>query len=285
MSFLGRNIGVVAPSGMFQLDKLEQGCALLRSWGYHTIFSPHLHERHLFSAGTPKQRAADIEWACQNQDVDIIWYARGGYGTIQILPLLTQSITKPVLGFSDATALGVHLSNQKSELFYHAPVIHSLSYLCDEATKEALRSFLSTGILPSLAISPIQNTNHAPIKARVVGGNLCVLSTALGTPYQIQAQNTILLLEDIGEPAYKIHRMLTQMRLGGIFDSVQAIVFGTFTDCPSTKEYTILDTILDALDGINIPIYANAPFGHGTENLLWNAGTTYTLHNGMLYVE
>lgn len=286
MSFWGRNIGVVAPSGIFQRDRLEQGCALLRSWGYHIIFSPHIDKQHLFTAGTKEQRVSDIEWACQHPDIDLIWYARGGYGSIQLLSMLKHPITKPILGFSDATALGAHLCNQNSESFVHAPVIHSLHDLCDKTTQEHVRAYLDKGTFPPLALKPIQNTTHSPIQARLVGGNLCVLSTAMGTPFQLQTNNTILMLEDIGEPAYKIHRMLTQMRLGGIFDTLHALVFGSFTSCTTpTTEYTIMDTILDALEGINIPIYAHAPFGHGTENHLWNAGKVYTLNDGMLYVE
>ena len=94
----------------------------------------------------------------------------------------------------------------------------------------------------------------------------------------------ILMLEDIGEPAYKIHRMLTQLRLGGLLSQCKAIVLGTFERCTAPESCTLNDVIMDALAGINTPVYYNAKFGHGPDNHIWNAGREYILDKEKLYV-
>ena len=285
MSSLGNNIGLVAPSGMFNSERLENGIALLNDWGFTVHKSPNLYKEHFFMAGTEQQRCSDIEWASNNPDIDFIWFARGGYGTIQLLDALGKTINKPILGFSDATALGTHLTNLGSSLFLHAPVVHSLSDLCNDCTKESLRSYLQDDILPSFSIKPFMNESQSTLSGRLVGGNLCVIASAMGTPHQLETSNCILMLEDIGEPAYKIHRMLTQLRLGGLLSRCQAIVLGTFEQCRTPDGYTLFDVIRDALRDITTPVYCNALFGHGADNHIWNAGRQYIIDKGTLYVE
>ena len=285
MSSLGNNIGLVAPSGIFNEERLEKGIQRLSEWGYTIHRSPNLYEKHLCMAGTVEQRCADIKWACGNSDIDFLWFARGGYGTIQLLRQVRTVVNKPILGFSDATALGCMLTNQKTSWFYHAPVVHSLTDLCNQETQESLRIFLQEGTLPSFSVTPLLNTSSTPISGKLVGGNLCVIASAMGTPYQLDSTNSILLLEDIGEPAYKIHRMLTQLRLGGILSQCKAVVLGTFEQCKSPEAFSLFDAIQDALRGLDTPIYSNALFGHGADNHIWNAGRVYTINNGMLYVE
>jgi len=286
MSFFGSRIGVVAPSGIFNPDRLEQGIQHLESWGYQIQKAPNLYAKHLSMAGTEAQRIEDFIWACNNPNIDFIWYARGGYGTIQLLPALRNAITKPILGFSDATALGGYCSNLGNSYFYHAPVLHSLADLCDNTSQQHLKHFLSTGVLPRFPLSTLKTgQGSTPVSGPLVGGNLCVITTAIGTPYQLKTQGCILMLEDIGEPAYKIHRMLTQLTLSGMLSEVKAIVLGCFTDCSSPQPYRIQDFILDALETLDIPIYEGARFGHGTKNDIWNAGRVYTIKESELYVE
>ena len=285
MSSFGNNIGLVAPSGIFNAERLENGVAQLQEWGFHVHKSPNLYQKHLFMAGTVAQRCADLEWACTNPNIDFIWFARGGYGTIQLLSALRTPITKPVLGFSDATALGSMLTNQATSLFYHAPVVHSLTDLCNQETQDSLRIFLQGNALPSFHITPLINQSQQPISGKLVGGNLCVIASAMGTPYQLETNGCILMLEDIGEPAYKIHRMLTQLRLGGLLSQCTAIVLGTFEHCTPPETCTLEDVMKDAMKGIDTPVYCNALFGHGADNHIWNAGREYIIDKGILYVE
>ena len=276
----GSTIALVAPSGIFHPQRLQQGINMLESWGYQVQASPNLHQRHLSMAGTPEQRISDIKWSHENPDVSAVWFARGGYGTAQLLHQIPKNYSKPTFGFSDATAFGSLMRNRGAHNFFHAPVVHSLHDLCDAKTQEATKIFLQTGSLPSMEVLPLHNP--APCSGKLAGGNLCVLSSLLGTPYQLNAKGCILMLEDIAEPAYKIHRMLLQMRLTHAFDGVQGIVFGSFHNCSAPEGHSLNDFILDALQGIDIPMFHNAPFGHGSENLLWNVNQFYTLKDGVL---
>ena len=285
MSSLGNNIALVAPSGIFNPKRLEQGIALLDEWGFSIQPSPNLHATHLCMAGTVQQRVDDILWACNEPSIDFIWFARGGYGTIQLLESIHTSINKPILGFSDATALGALITNQRKSWFYHAPVVHSLADLCNEETQHALRTFLQGGPLPSMTVTPLYNKTDTPITGRLVGGNLCVISSAMGTPYQLETKDCILMLEDVGEPAYKVHRMLTQLRYGGLLSQSSAIVLGTFSHCDGTKTFSLMEAIKDALHDLSVPVYSTLQFGHGTDNIIWNAGAQYTITEGVLHVE
>ena len=280
----GSTIAVVAPSGIFNPERLKQGIHTLASWGYTIQPAPNLHKTHLSMAGTAQQRISDLKWAHENPEVAAVWFARGGYGTIQVLADLPPDYHKPTFGFSDATAFACLMRNRGITNFFHAPVLHSIHDLCDQKTQKAVQEFLQQGILPDISVEPLHPStpSNDRIQGTLIGGNLCVIASLLGTPYQLHSTDSILMLEDIAEPAYKIHRMLMQMRHSNSFDGVRAIVLGSFHKCSAPENHHLYDFILDALDGLDIPIYHRAPFGHGSENLLWNVNQTYTLESGVL---
>ncbi|MEC7984565.1 MAG: LD-carboxypeptidase, partial [Myxococcota bacterium] len=250
-------IAVVAPSGIFSEERLKKGISLVESWGYNIVLSPNLFEKHLFMAGTSSQRSSDLSAAIDNELIDALWFARGGYGTVETLvrtPL--EDCNKPILGFSDATALGCALSNQ-GKTFVHAPVLHSLEDLCDQTSQEALRRFLTEGKAPKINVSLLRG-DPSPRTGGLVGGNLCVISSLMGTPWQLRTHDKIVMLEDVGEPAYKIHRMLNQLKYGKLFSQAKAIVFGEFKSCAIPNPLSFTEVILDALHDIDVPIYIDA---------------------------
>ena len=283
-----KTIGVIAPSGIFNPQRLEESVELLREWGHTALCAPNLAARHLCCAGTAKERLNDLEWALDHPDIDLIWCARGGYGSAHLIPALTRAereITKPILGFSDLTALGVYCANHGSTQFIHAPVLHSLIQGSDETTRDHARRFVERGALPTLDVTALRAPRPFKVTAPLVGGNLCVLTTLMGTPYQLQTAGRILMLEDVAEPPYKIHRMLTQLSMSGSLDQVSAIVFGTFTRCLTSNEprdLTLDDLILDALADRDVPLYHASRFGHDVENDLWRVGHRYTLTDDRL---
>ena len=284
----GATIAIVAPSGIFDPERLNKSRLLLKQWGYNTVESPNLHAKHLFTAGTPKDRTNDFIWALDNQQIDGIFFARGGYGTSHILPNLPYHDfpNTPIFGFSDATALMCALWNSQKGTFVHSPVLHSLSDHPDDHTKSALQSLMLTGRSPSLEGEPLcgpQTTVTGPI----VGGNLCVITSLIGTPFQLQTDETILLLEDLSEPPYKVHRMLTQLKMSGLLDKVVAIGLGEFLNChpPNNKKWTLKDCFIDVLKPLKIPVIWKLPFGHGKRNTPWILGTKYTVSGGILHVE
>ena len=268
-----KTILAISPSGVFNPDTLSAGIELLESWGHTVILSPNHGAQHLYTAGTKTQRLTDVEWAIQHPTGDCIWFVRGGYGTAQLLPFLTNPFNKPIIGFSDATALLSHGWNKQQNNMIHGPVLNSLATLCDEQTQQYVRSYLESDTLPKLSGTHLIGPT-TPLVGPVVGGNLCVLASLCGSPYQLRTNDCILALEDIGEPFYKIDRMLLQLELSGMFEHIKGILLGTFEGCraPLNSEMTLHDVFKERLAHLNIPIYVNAPFGHGATNWPWAQG-------------
>ena len=275
-------IAVVAPSGIFDVQKLQNGIQFLKASGFHILTSPNLYAKHRVTAGTIEQRVSDFQWALQQPNVDAILFARGGYGCVELLEHVDiSSCTKFVMGFSDATAMGAHFSNLNSTCFVHSPVLHSLVDHCDSLSQEYFVRFLkNTQDLPRFTGDWLCHSIQKSIQYPIVGGNLCMLSSILGTPWQLNCRNKILMLEEIGEPAYKIQRMLKQMIYAKMFEGCKGIVLGSWTNCSvPTEEWNLMDLIHENLEELEIPVLYNASFGHGAQNWLWQANKIYELDN------
>jgi muramoyltetrapeptide carboxypeptidase len=267
------HIGIIGPSGIFSPERLEVSRSLVRSWGVESTCAPQLFAKHYFTAGTKEQRISDLQWAISSPNLDALWYARGGYGTIETLSSIDwQNISKPIIGFSDATAMLCTLY-QNGGTAIHGPVLQSLADHADSESQAFVHAYLNRDECPPLRHRHLWGSTDA-ITAPITGGNLCVLSSMAGTDYAFKSDGHIVLLEDIAEPAYKIHRMLTQLIMSGSFDGAVAIGLGEFLNCHLPKEanYTLEDIILDALKPLEIPIYKALPFGHGPKNHLWKYG-------------
>ena len=268
-----KTILAISPSGIFNPESLRQGVTLLESWGHTVLFSPNYDAQHMYTAGTLAQRLEDLLWAIEHPFGDCIWFVRGGYGTAQLLPHLDWPIGKPIIGFSDATALLTNGWNNNQSGMIHGPVLNSLATLCDAHSINTVMNYLNSGQLPTIhgtyLMGP-KTTIHAP----VVGGNLCVLASLCGTPYQLNADGCILALEDVGEAFYKLDRLLLQLELSGMFHKIQGILLGTFEGCnpPRDSSLNILDVFVERLGPLNIPVYHQGPFGHGSTNWMWEQG-------------
>lgn len=272
-----KTIAAISPSGIHDPQKLRQSIEMVTNWGHRILVGPN-HEAHfLATAGTIQQRLEDVHWANENPDIDIIWFNRGGYGTAQLLPHLPK-ILKPIIGFSDATALLSHLWNQEFQnltptMGFHGPVLNSLKSLCDPQSQEHIFQWLQSGKVPKLNAQHLLGPKVA-IHGPMVGGNLCVLASLCGTPFQLQTKNCILALEDIAEPAYKIDRMLLQLEMSGLLKQIQGIVLGSFHNChsPHNATWDLLDVFNERLKHLQIPVYHQAPFGHDEINWIWQMG-------------
>lgn len=275
-------IAVVAPGGATTPSRLDAGIALVRELGYQPIEAPNLRARHLYHAGTVQQRSADLVWALTADDIDAVWFARGGSGTAQTLSALPRDRLdgRPVFGFSDATALHTALARQ-GVTSIHAPVLQGLTPLDVQpplpgtvgATSRAhLVNLLRTGIAAPLAGVPFCGPSHS-VQGRVLGGNLTVLASLCGTPWQLDARGAIVLLEDVGEAPYRLERCLCQLRDSGCLDGVVAIGLGEFSDCdPAGLDHSSADILRDALAPLGVPVLAGLPFGHGARNDPWLHG-------------
>lgn len=280
----GARIAVVAPAGIPSAERLASGMATLRSWEYEPVPAPHLYARHRYLAGTTAERHADLRWALTAPDLDAVWYARGGYGTFAAMADLPwdELPHRPVLGFSDATALLTALA-RRGRPAVHAPVLQGLAdpevhaqpgaVLVDADSRAALRSWLTTGKTAALPGSRLCGPSST-VRGPVLGGNLAVLATLCGTSEQLDARGAILLLEDIGEAPYRLDRLWSQLVAAGCVDGVAGVVLGEFTGCepPADAGFALAELWHDLLVPLGVPVVHGVPVGHGCRNVAWPVG-------------
>jgi muramoyltetrapeptide carboxypeptidase len=272
----GSRIGIVAPSGAVPRDKFEQGMAVLESMGFSPVIDDDVFRRHRYLAGTDHQRAAAIHRCFDDDRIDAVLCARGGYGALRVLPFLNLGVIrrnpKPFIGFSDISALHWVFYKGCGLATYHGPVATSLPD-AESATWDAMASALCSQ--QAIHLKGVHAVRSGRVSGPVVGGNLSTLTHLLGTPYAPRFSGCILLLEDTNEPVYKIDRMLSQMRLSGCSDGLSGLVLGSFTECGSAP--SVLEVVTDVFDGWRMPIVAGVDVGHGPVNLTVPLGTTGVL--------
>jgi muramoyltetrapeptide carboxypeptidase len=292
----GARIAVIAPAGRFSQERMALGMAWLRTQGWEPIAAPNLHATDHYHAGTAAQRGADLLWALGSRDIDAVWAVRGGAGCSHLLPQLEGAALhpKPLIGFSDVTALLVALDQRgwvaAGGALLHGPVVQTLApappegtlhpLAVDEASRMALCRLLQQGQPTPLVatwVAGIRPERSDAIRAPLSGGNLTVLASLCGTPWAWRARGCIALLEDIGEAPYRIDRSLTQLLQSGAFDGVAAVVLGDWSGCEATdadgRTYTAETIAIDRLRALGVPILRGAGSGHGVRNLVWPYGT------------
>ncbi len=281
---VGSHIAVIAPASRFVPDRLEQGLNLLRDWGY----TPHVFDgvsdpvRNF--AAPDSVRLAHLVRAFQDPQYDAIWAIRGGYGVTRFIDDVPwDTLTaKPLLGFSDLTPLLDVATRQIGATCVHAPVIHSLPSH-DDASLAWLRALLT-----GATREPLRGDTWVGGDATgpLVGGNLCMLASTCGTSSQLDATGCIVVLEDVGEPAYRIDRMLQQLASAGVFNGVAGVALGTFTGCaaPEGQGWDIDDVLRDHLSRLGVPVLAGLPIGHGAANHAFVVRSQGVLANGTLRI-
>ncbi len=269
----GARIGVFAPSGIYDPVGLEAGIALVESWGYEVVKAPNLGARWRVLAGTDEQRLADLDWALRDPELDAAWMARGGHGLTRLLGAmaLDELPARPVIGFSDGTALHVALLQDGGLQAIHGPVLHSLATLADAASQQVLRALLS-----GRASTPLRGRTLVPGEGigPWVGGNLSILAATCGTPWQLRAEGAVLMLEDVGEPAYRLDRALQHLCNAGVLEGVVGVGVGELRNCrvPADADWDHDDLLLDHLGPLGVPVVVDLPFGHGPRNHAWVLG-------------
>ncbi len=272
----GAQIAIVAPAGVPHTKRLAAATELIRSWGWVPVLAPNIGAQHRYAAGTAAQRGADLNWALSAPDIDAVWFARGGYGTVHTLPHLPAQLpdSRPVIGFSDATALLGTLTN-RGALAIHGPVLETLVAdsssttllpAIDDNSLNALRNLLVSGARPRLPGRLVAGSPSS-VTAPVLGGNLSVLTSLIGTPWQLQLDGATLVLEDTNERPYRLDRLATQLMDSGSLRCLKAIALGTFDRCTKPSEDSAEEILAELFAPLGIPILAGLPVGHGTSNV------------------
>ena len=266
-------IHIVSPSGAIEPAFIDGATERLRGWGYEVTEGRHARDRWGRFAGTDEDRLADLIEALHDPSVDAILCSRGGYGLQRIIDRVPK-ITKPIIGFSDITALHQlsAISNQPS---VHGIMCKHIATLPEESEPiQALKRLLNGEAIEYRWESHPLNTPGKAC-APIVGGNLSVLYGLQGTRFGLQnsdfrIQFPILLIEDIGERHYHIDRMIRNLRMSGVLAHLSGLIVGQFSDCEDDPlmQQTVYETIKEVVADYNYPILFNAPFGHVEHNLL-----------------
>ena len=266
----GGRIGIVAPAGCVSPDSLQPGLDRLCADGYVVEIGASVYDQKGYLAGDPVRRAADLTGFFQRPDIDAIFCARGGFGSIQLLPHLSRDLEnhpKVFVGYSDITVLLNWLSQSCHMVTFHAPMVadefaHGLS----EKAKTHLWGILS-GALANWSVSLGEVIRPGRTEAELMGGCLSLLVTTLGTPYEIDSSAKILFIEDVGERPYRIERMLTHLKMAGKLDRLAGVVIGDFTACVGEGPRDIRQICAEVFHDSNYPVVMGMPAGHGQENL------------------
>lgn len=279
----GDTVAIVSPSGpILNRDRLKAGIEVLASWGLDPVVMPHVHARHGHLAGTDEHRAGDLNTAIRDPDVRAILAARGGYGATRILDLVDWRALADdpiaVVGFSDVTALLAAAWRRLCLVTIHGPSVSSLGTLEPDAADHLRILLFESGTRTTIAGG--QGLVPGRAQGRIVGGNLSILTSLLGTSDALGADDAILVLEDVGEAPYRIDRMLAQLRRSGTLDRVAGFAVGQFTRCDVPEDrpsLTVEDVVADVLAPLGVPVMTGLPIGHVRNHRAFPHGAEATL--------
>lgn len=286
----GARIGVLAPAGAIESASLNAGVEAIKAEGFEVELAPGIYRREGYLAGDAKRRAEDLIDFFRRDDIDAIFCARGGFGSIQMLPYLNGELRhypKIFVGYSDITVLLNWLRQFCAMATFHAPMVAmDLAKGLNSRSREHFWEVL-TGTRRGWQVRLGEVIRLGKVTAEMMGGCLSLLVTTLGTPYEIDTRGKILFMEDIGEKTYRVERMLTHLKMAGKLDAVAGVVFGDFTHCAGDGPRDIRQVVHELFRDAGYPVVMGLAAGHGDENLTLPFGVKLSLNGdeGMLALE
>ena len=264
----GDRIAVVATGFAVRPELLDAGLARLRAMGLEPVLAPHAREVDGYLAGSDAQRAADLDAALRDPGLAGVWFARGGYGTARILgnvdwrPIARRP--KTFVGFSDLTAFFAAASRRAGARCLHGPTVADLATdgAWDEPSLRAALAGRAQTFRPERGQVLVAGRASGPL----VGGNLTVLAHLLGTRDAPRFEGAILFLEEIGEEAYRVDRLLTHLARAGVLGRVAGVLLGDFDVPPTRREWPpdlpLAAVLGERLGGLGVPVVLGIPSGH-----------------------
>ncbi len=276
----GSKVAITAPASGTSMGEVNRGAKFFRDMGCEVVVGKTIAERTFefqYLSAPDRTRAAELMDYIKDPDVDCILCARGGYGILRILPYLDFRVIgqypKIYLGFSDVTALINPIFSKTGIVSFHGPV--ASSSFNDFSMKSLKQTVFENGGFKPIVIKYPKVKTIVPGKARgrLVGGNLSVLTSLLGTPYEFDTRGAILFLEETFTEPYIIDRMITQLWVSGKLQACNAIAIGNFDGLDARRSfypgrsYTIREVIEMRLKQLKLPAVMNLPFGHIKDNV------------------
>jgi len=273
----GDTIGVIAPASPGNLELFRAGVHWLEEQGFQVEFGKTVEQTRGYLAGTDADRAMDINAMFASATIDGIFCLRGGYGTMRLLDLLDYDLIrthpKVFVGYSDITALHLAIGQRAGLVTFHGPMVASDM---GKGLSDYTWEYFYRAITSSKPLGGIRNPKHTvypefmvpgEAEGHLIGGNLSLIVSTLGTPYEIDTRGKILCLEEIGEEPYRIDRMLTQLSLARKLQEAAGIVIAVCVNCDENDppNFTFIEMLRDRLANLDKPVLYNLHFGHTTE--------------------
>jgi len=282
----GDRIGVIAPAGPCTPERVVLVEPLFERHGLHARLYPGCHARHPehdFLAGDDATRLADLHAAFADSDIAAVFCLRGGWGSARLLDRVDSALLranpKPLIGFSDITALHALLARE-GLVGLHAPMPGSNLVLAgDEDDAQALFELLMQPLPAGHRFAPALASDSwrvaGQVSGRLVGGNLAIVASLLGTPWAWPMGDAILFLEEVSEAPYRVDRLLTQLRHAGVLRSARGFLLGSFSEDGDATA-----VLREHLAGLGKPVLAGWPAGHARPNRALPLGAAVTLDAG-----
>lgn len=264
----GDRVGVVSTGFAVRPDALDAGVAVLASMGFEPVVGPSAKAVDGYFAGSDAARAADLNACLRDPAIAGIWFSRGGYGAARLLDRIDWRAAarrrRVWVGFSDLTALFAAVGRRAGQVCLHGPLVAELG---DPSSfhRPSLRAMLG-GKPVAMRLSRDQVVAPGRASGRLIGGNLTVLSHLAGTPWFPDCRGAVLLLEDAGEEAYRLDRMLTHLGQAGVLRKVRAVVLGDLAAPATRRAYPpdrpVAEVVEDRLRELGVPVVRALPIGH-----------------------
>ncbi|MFH1846867.1 MAG: LD-carboxypeptidase [Candidatus Omnitrophota bacterium] len=284
----GDTIGIVAPACSFDKTKFKKGVSYLENLGFKIKYDLMIFKKYWGFAGYDNHRARQINRMFADKEIRAIFCAQAGYGSIRTIPGLDKRIIKSNLkifvGYSDITVLLSYLYTVAGLVVFHGPVvsgeIHDKMSL--KTRDYLLKAICSGEPLGEIKFHGIKSLKSGRASGVIVGGNLSLFISTIGTPYEIDTRGKIVFFEDVGEDLEVIDRYLMHLKLAGKFKNIKGMVFGKMQDCidASGGKRTMAEVLADILKDVKVPIIYGFPSGHrsqGETNVTLPLGVNCTI--------
>lgn len=289
----GDKVALTAPAWLISENDLNVSIEKIKQLGFEPVYSDKILGRHGYFSGTDQERADDFNNMIKNPEIKAIIFVNGGYGCTRILDLLDYDAIKKnpkiIMGFSDCTALINAIHDNTGLITFHGPISRTLHH------NYSRQQFENIAIDPTdrYVIESSDNDLHkfdedktferytitsGNAQGKLIGGNLTLVCSLIGTPYQLDLQDKIVMIEDIGEEPYRIDRMLTQLISSGELSKAAGIAFGICKGCDKSDKsiapnsFTLKQVIEERIKPLNIPAVYGLSFGHNENNFIFPIG-------------
>ena len=278
----GARVALIAPSGILpDQAHIDRAADNVRSFGWVPVLGENVGRLHGYLAGTDDERLADLNRALRDETIDAIWCIRGGYGAMRLLRGIDYNALRrrprPLIGFSDITALHAAVHRECGIVSFHGPTARGTmsDFSRDSFERALIAQEDSCGRAPAARV-----LRPGKARGRIAGGNLALVTALMGTPWSVDFDGAILVIEDIDEAVYRVDRMMRQLLLAGELSRCAAIVAGDFrppSDETAEQNRALDEVLSEVAEEAGIPCLAGAPFGHIEDQWTLPLGATAVL--------